>query len=521
MHLQAGFRNADPAHDGFQYIEDLATAYWYSEVLFTALDLQLFMHLEQGVCTVTSLAEVASSREPELFRLLRCLERMALISCGDSFWLNNPIASRYLVPGKADYMGEFFLYRRYMQPNWHKLTHKILVEKQTTDKEQEPLSYSRRNSLYVCAMDTLARQKAKEIAGYLKNAVFNGPVLDVGGGAGSMLRALQVIRPGLTGVVFDIPEVIEAARELYPRETDWIGIKTLIGDFRSASLGIFHEKAIQSGFSLIILSNFLHAYGPGEAKNLLLKAISLLAPNGLILIHDYFPDRHGISPQKGALYDLTMMLNTYDGACHETSVILEWLKEGGIGTTSIKNLETDTSVILAGGDPQLHIDKAPWIETAQELGFAQAVTISPEDVVTGAWVQQKCRFGCAGFDKNLQCPPHTMDYEETRKMLDCYSIAMLVQGQPPGKSFHQKLLSLEKKMFLAGCHKALAFGAGPCPVCRKCPADGKCRHHNLARPSMEGSGIDVYATAAQAGWSLSPVTSRDGYVKYLGLLLVK
>lgn len=516
MRQQSGFQKADPAHDGFQYIEDLATAYWYSEILFTALDLKLFMYLDRGLGSVSSLAEASSSREPELYRLLRGMERMALISCVDSYWMNNPIASRYLVPGKPDYMGGFFHYRRYMQPNWNKLTDKVMIgaaKEKEKEKEKETLSYAQRNFLYVSAMDTLARQKAKEIADCLKSAALDGPVLDIGGGAGSMLRALQNINSELQGIVFDIPEVIEAARDLYPDHDDWLGISTLAGDFRS--------MAIEGRFGLIILSNFLHAYGAVEARQLLLKAISLLKPGGLILIHDYFPDRQGSSPQKGALYDLSMMLNTFDGACHETSMILEWLRDGGIGQISMRDLGSDTSLILAGGDPQLHIDSDPWIDLAIELGFQKAVNLSPQDVVTGSWVQLKCRFGCAHYGKNLQCPPHAMGYAETRKMLDGYRTAVLLQGQPPGKSFHEKLLKLEKRMFLDGYYKAFVFGAGPCPVCPDCSGEGKCRHHNLARPAMEGSGIDVYATTVRAGWSLAPVKEKDGYIKYIGLLLVE
>ncbi len=509
MRQQTWFLNADPASDGFQYIEDLATAYWFSEILFTALDLQLFMHLDEGKNMVASLAEASSSKKPELYRLLRCLERMALVSLVDNYWMNNPLASRYLVPGKVDYMGDFFLYRRYMQPNWQKLTVKVSGG---NEKEVQTLSYSQRNYLYVRAMDTLACQKAREIADCLGMARIDGPVLDVGGGAGSMVRALQKSNPDLQGTVFDLPEVINAARTLYSDEAHWQNIRTMDGDFRSASF--------EFEFGLIILSNFLHAYGPADARTLLLKAISLLKPDGLILIHDYFPDRKGISPQKGAMYDLSMMLNTFDGACHETSAIREWLEEGGIGQTSIKDLGTDTSLILVGGDPQLHINKDPWINLAMQLGFEQAMTISPGEVVTGSWVQHKCRYGCANFGKNLQCPPHAMAHEETRKMLDDYSTAVLVQGQPPGKSFHEKLLTLEKRMFLDGYHKAFVFGAGPCTVCADCPEDGKCRHHNLARPAMEGSGIDVYATTAQVGWSLAPVQNKDGYIKYFGLLLV-
>jgi len=108
-----------------------------------------------------------------------------------------------------------------------------------------------------------------------------------------------------------------------------------------------------------------------------------------------------------------------------------------------------------------------------------------------------------------------------RELLQSYSWGLLLEGMPPGRDFHEQLLQMERKAFLAGFHKALLFGAGPCPVCKKCPADGRCLHPKQARPSMEGSGIDVYATARNAGIDLKPVTEPDQYVKYLGLLLME
>jgi predicted metal-binding protein len=157
---------------------------------------------------------------------------------------------------------------------------------------------------------------------------------------------------------------------------------------------------------------------------------------------------------------------------------------------------------------------------AMDLGFDNAVCLSPKAVVTAPWVADKCRYGCDRYNKNLQCPPHGMPWDHTRKLLDAYPLAVLVQGQPPGKAFHDKLLALERKAFLGGCHNAFVLGAGPCPVCPACPEDGQCRNTRLARPSMEGSGIDVYATVKNAGWPLSPVKEKNQFVKYIGLLLV-
>lgn len=62
-----------------------------------------------------------------------------------------------------------------------------------------------------------------------------------------------------------------------------------------------------------------------------------------------------------------------------------------------------------------------------------------------------------------------MAHTETRSMLDDYTSAVLVQGQPPGGQFHEKLLRLEKGAFLAGKHKAFVFGAGPVRSVRNVP----------------------------------------------------
>ncbi|MBA3012090.1 MAG: methyltransferase domain-containing protein [Proteobacteria bacterium] len=508
--MALGFKDADPAHTGFQFLEDLSTAYWYSQVLFSALELKLFSHLDQGFCSLEPLARKAKCRETELARLLRAMERTGLVTCREGNWYNTQVSCLFLVQGKPDYMGDFFLYRCYMRPQWDQLTQKVCIEKPT---RITALSYEERNLRYVASTDTLVRQKSAEIVRLLESEKISGPILDIGGGAGSLVRALLKLAKNTTALVFDLPEVIGAARTLYPDKKDWEKITLVGGDFRTH---VFEEK-----FSLVCMSNFLHAYGPMEACELLLKAITLLTPDGILVVHDYFPDRKGAVPQKGALYDLAMMLNTFNGVCHDTATIRQWLGQGGIKTIGITDLTTDTAVILAKRKGTFHPPANPWADLALELGFDAIAPISPGDVVTAPWVNAKCQFGCKGFGKNIQCPPQGMAHDKTRLLLDDYTRAFLVRGAPPGKRFHTALLALEKKAFLDGFHKAFVFGAGPCPVCPACPEEGRCLHPDLARPSMEGSGIDVYASVAAAGWSLAPVQQKGQYVTYIGLFLVE
>ena len=513
------FHKDDFAHSSFQYLEDLSTAYWYSELLFSAIELNIFKILGKDEFKPETLAKTSGCRTDELLRILKALKQIGLLHEHNGLWCNSQMAGKYLIPESKSYMGDFFLYRRYMQPAWKKITEKITNNHKATFSEPfKNDDYDLRTFYYVRAMDMLARQKAKEIVTILEKISWKPPVLDIGGGTGALCRALIRSSDNCNAVLFELPEIIRAAISIYPDTRDWKGIRIIEKDFRD----IFFEK--KETFGLVILSNFLHAYGNKEAESLLYKAADLIKPNGVMLIHDYFPDRLGKSPHKGTLYDINMMLNTFNGACHTVLQIKKWLANTGIRPVSVIDLKTDSSLILAGGtdhDSNLFTDVSEWVHTALKSGFVKAVQISSTDVVTAPWVRIKCRFGCAGYGKNHQCPPDGMDDHTIKEILSSYSTAFLLEGTPPAIDFHNMLLELEKKAFLAGYHKALVFGAGHCPVCKHCPEDAKCLHPDLARPSMESSGIDVYATARNAGIDLQPVKNRHDYVKYIGLLMME
>ena len=64
-------------------------------------------------------------------------------------------------------------------------------------------------------------------------------------------------------------------------------------------------------YGLVVLRNFLHTYGPKTAHRLLVMAVGLTNEKGVLLIHDYFPDRPSKRSHKEALYDINMLLSTY------------------------------------------------------------------------------------------------------------------------------------------------------------------------------------------------------------------
>ncbi|MCB2186571.1 MAG: methyltransferase domain-containing protein [Deltaproteobacteria bacterium] len=511
---------ADPARTDYQFLEDLATAYWYSEVLFAALELDLFAALPPGGATVPELAQERSWDADALGRLLTALAGLGLLVEHQGRYANGPLANRYLLPGSPDFLGDFLAYRRFFAPRWTRLPQRVRqgVAANQRGGPADEASYAERVLAYVRALDAQARQKAAEAARHLPHLLPTPPrrILDLGGGAGAWCRALVGLWPAARATLLDMPEVLEAARALYPAPEAWQGVAAVAGDGRTPALA-------GPGFELIILSNFLHAYGREEAGEILCRAAGLLAPGGTVLIHDYLLEPAGSDPLKGRLYDLHMLLNTYNGRIHGLADLEQMLAGSGLAPWRTLHLGSDSSLVLARAAAEYQGDwQEPdlWLAWARDLGFRQAKIIDPREVALAPWVREKCGFGCRGFGQGLQCPPHSPDEEKMARILASYHQGLLLEGQPPGQDFHAGLLSLERRLFLAGQVRALAFGAGPCTLCPTCDPTRPCRRPAEARPALEACGVDVYETARRAGWRLAPLVEPTSYVKYLGLVLI-
>jgi len=513
-------QNTDVASESFQRLEDLATAYWYSEVLFTALELNIFGLLADCPATVDQLAAQTGYDAGGLSRFLRSLVALGLIVEYEEVFSNGPLAARCLTPANSAYLGDFLLYRRYLSSHWQRLGPRIRggVRANVRSVDESSEQYSERTLAYVRALDLQARLKSAESLEYLKDMFGPAPrqLLDVGGGAGAWCRALRRQWPDLRTVLFELPDTIWAARKLYPDPKAWEGIQTVAGTVLAPCIGGKH-------FDLILLSNIIHAYGPLEAADILKNFAACMAPGGTILVHDYLSDLHDVDPVKGALYDLHMLINTYNGRVYRLEEMLGLLNGAGLKNVGFFHLQSDTSLFLARHEypnENRHVSRPEMLAAqAKRSGFSFARIIEAGEIEIEHWVRLKCRFGCPLYGGSLCCPPASPDEKEMGVLISEYRYALLVQGTPPSHLFHEQLLALERAVFLAGYAEALAFGAGPCPVCPTCPEDGRCRFPEKARPSLEACGVDVYRTARNAGLSLSPVSHPQGYVKYVGLVL--
>ena len=169
---------------------------------------------------------------------------------------------------------------------------------------------------------------------------------------------------------------------------------------------------------------------------------------------------------------------------------------------------------------RLEQDMKRFIALALKMGVLEAKEIDPRSIVVKNWVRLKCQYGCGNYGKSLTCPPYSPTPEETRAILKGYSHVILMRLPDESTGTHDKVAKLERRVFLDGYHSAFGIVAGPCERCRKCNLK-HCVYPRLARPSMESSGIDVYATARKNGFHIKVLKTRRQKPTYFGLLLVQ
>lgn len=159
-----------------------------------------------------------------------------------------------------------------------------------------------------------------------------------------------------------------------------------------------------------------------------------------------------------------------------------------------------------------------YLEKAKEMGALRALVISPAAVVTAPWVRHKCQFGCEHYGKSLCCPPRTPTWKETQEILDSFSVAFLIHNT--GWNTTEIVRTVSGMLFSAGYYKTIAFGSGPCRLCKKCTLDD-CPHRDITIPSMEACGIDVFATARGLGLPIHVLENINDPHNCYGLVLVE
>src|SRR5512134_725653 len=161
------YQSYDAQDAGPQYLEDLATGYWFSEVLFTAVEMDLFSVVGTKGATVEELSGALHADPHGVERFLRALCAMGLVVSDGSSYFNTKLSSDYLLRGKDRYQGDSILWRKYLRSGWTGLD-ACVKEGGRVDYAGDDVPPERTGRIrkYIRAMDGIAKIKARELVGY-------------------------------------------------------------------------------------------------------------------------------------------------------------------------------------------------------------------------------------------------------------------------------------------------------------------------------------------------------------------
>lgn len=323
-----------PADEGgFLAFSDLLTGYRQAEALMLAHEAGVFAAVggEGGTG-----AELCARIGWEPFygdRFLRCLCSLGLLRQQEERYTLSRFSQTYLSPASAHYQGRTLLFERQLHQSWQQLAATLAAGQRVfAAGEKSPEERQQAFATYLGAMDEAARIRAEELWEVLPMAAAAGTILDLGAGSGAFLASFLGRYPGWRGIFCDLPEVVTTGA-LHQRLTEMADRLTWCACNLLAIEPSEFDAIGERSCDLVLLSNIVHCQGTAETELLLSRAAAKATDSGLLVVHDFFSD----TGWRGALYDLHMMLNTYNGQTYtQEEVVAMAASQGFTGHTRLR-----------------------------------------------------------------------------------------------------------------------------------------------------------------------------------------
>jgi predicted metal-binding protein len=168
----------------------------------------------------------------------------------------------------------------------------------------------------------------------------------------------------------------------------------------------------------------------------------------------------------------------------------------------------------------------------RERGCDDFVWIDAASIVVAQWVRMKCRYGCDGYGRHLTCPPNVPSVTDCREFFGEYSTAVVFRfekllDRPEdrrawAKTIYERLLAIERDVFLSGYEKALVLPMSSCHLCPDCSmTEAECPRPEGARPPAEALAVDVFSTVRNHGLPIEVLSGYDQPMNRYAFLLIE
>jgi len=192
-------------------------------------------------------------------------------------------------------------------------------------------------------MHVIGKSMSREIAAAYDASRYTR-LLDIGGGSGTYTIAFLEKNPNMSGVIFDLPDVISLAAERLKAEGYLERVSLVAGDF--------YADELPKGCDLALLSAIIHQNSPQENLSFYRKIFRALEPGGAVLIRDHIMDESRTRPPAGALFAINMLVHTTGGDTHTFREVKETLEQAGFQDIKVARSGERMDCLVEGRKPR-------------------------------------------------------------------------------------------------------------------------------------------------------------------------
>lgn len=317
-------------------IREVANAFRESRTLLTGFELKIFTLLDKHVIPSEEIAKKINSDPRATNRLMNALCAMGLLKKVHGKFYNSDLASKYLVEGKPDFMGNLY-HTNHLWYNWSHLTYSV-INGTSTAVDKDKSKKDNWVEAFIGAMHYRGVSQGKIVAMMIDLSNVK-KMLDVGGGSAAFSMEFVKKNPSIKAVVLDLPDVI-------PLTKKYVGNAGLIDNF-SFIEGNYLTTDFKDNYDLIFLSAIIHINNYEQNKMLIRKCADALNKNGMIIISDFIMNEDRTKPFHGALFALNMLVGTANGDTYTEKEIKEWFESAGLSNIERKNTSFGSDLMIA------------------------------------------------------------------------------------------------------------------------------------------------------------------------------
>lgn len=328
----------------------MVTGYRMFRVLEQAVQTGIIDILDAGAKTVDELLSSTGLRPEEGERFIACLLEIGILTEKNGALSLSTFSRNWLANSSPTSQRGVLEFEPILMDNWGKIGNILQKGQGALIKERSTNQYKERLKLYQKAMGEAAAVRSAELWDAVTDLPEDGTIIDIGAGRGTYLQKFLEKHPTWQAVACDLPDVCgEVSTDLIPHNLKFYPCNILNRQELDELVTTYRASA-----DLLLFSNVCHCYSRDENLPLLQKSGAMLKKAGALIIHDFFRNANNC----GALYDLHMLVNTYNGRSYSTSETTDMLHDSGFMQQVTIELPSRSVAIVATKRGSVRLDQA-------------------------------------------------------------------------------------------------------------------------------------------------------------------